>query len=241
MQERPPKNWTFPVTFDAVNPSRFGARELELRFAHEREAAEKEAAEWLAAERPFPEPDPAPAQAQSAHPPPPPPHELPYELSPDDPPDLARHSRRCAICSHPDRDAIEGDFIRWRSPQRIAKDYGINSRASVYRHAHVLGLFQRRRREVARVLESFMECSEFCPPEAADMIVRATRLYVHLNEHGEWIEPPRTQYIIYGPPPAAAVAGPSPSLAPAPPQPPSDAETQNSNRNTPHFKNSVNT
>jgi hypothetical protein len=31
------------------------------------------------------------------------------------PPDVDRHSRLCSICSHPDRDAIEGDFVRWRS------------------------------------------------------------------------------------------------------------------------------
>src|SRR5579862_1080228 len=36
------------------------------------------------------------------------------------PPDFARHAQRCAVCSHPDRDAIEADFIRWRSPQIIA-------------------------------------------------------------------------------------------------------------------------
>jgi hypothetical protein len=28
------------------------------------------------------------------------------------PPDLDRHSIRCVVCSHPDRDAIEGDFVR---------------------------------------------------------------------------------------------------------------------------------
>jgi hypothetical protein len=30
------------------------------------------------------------------------------------------------------------------------------------------------------------------------MIIRATRLYVRLNEHGEWVEAPRTQYLITG-------------------------------------------
>jgi hypothetical protein len=120
------------------------------------------------------------------------------------PPDFPRHPRRCAICSHPDRDAIEGDFVRWRSPSRIARDYNLPDRASVYRHAHYAGLFQRRKREVARVLESFLE--------AADIIIRATRLYVRINEHGDWTEAPRTQFLITGSlDPAAPPDAPAPS------------------------------
>jgi hypothetical protein len=40
-------------------------------------------------------------------------------------PDFSRHSRHCGICSHPNRDAIEADFIRWRSPEQIVKEYQI--------------------------------------------------------------------------------------------------------------------
>jgi hypothetical protein len=36
-------------------------------------------------------------------------------IASDLPPDFSRHARRCAVCAHPDRDAIEGDFIRWTS------------------------------------------------------------------------------------------------------------------------------
>ncbi len=122
----------------------------------------------------------------------------PVPLDPSAPPDFSRHPRRCAICSHPDRDAIEGDFIRWRSPDRIKRDYNLPDRASVYRHAHYAGLFRRRKREVARVLESLLESADSCPVEAADVIIRATRLYVRSNEHGDWTEAPRTQYLITG-------------------------------------------
>ena len=38
---------------------------------------------------------------------------------------------------------IEGDFISWRSPAAIATEYGLADRASVYRHAHALGLFDK--------------------------------------------------------------------------------------------------
>jgi hypothetical protein len=105
-------------------------------------------------------------------------------------------------------------LIRWRSPDRIARDYNFPDRVSVYRHAHYAGLFPRRKREVARVLENFLESADSCPIEAAASIIRATRLYVRINEHGAWTEAPRTQFLITGslnpaePPDAPA---PSPS------------------------------
>ena len=117
------------------------------------------------------------------------------------PPDFSRHARRCIVCAHPDRDAIEGDFIRWASPSQIARTYGIADRASIYRHAHSTKLFERRRREVPRVLESILENVEHCPPERYDTTIRAARLYTRLDDSGAWVEPPRTTYFIAGPPP----------------------------------------
>ena len=118
------------------------------------------------------------------------------------PPDFSRHSRRCCICLHPDRDAIEGDFIRWRSPELIAREYKIANRTSIYRHAHCAGLFAWRRRELGRVLEGILENAEHVPLEASDAIVRAARVYAHLDENGNWFEPPRTNFILTGPAPA---------------------------------------
>jgi hypothetical protein len=118
------------------------------------------------------------------------------------PPDFSRHSRRCCICLHPDRDAIEGDFIRWRSPELIAREYKIANRTSIYRHAHCTGLFAWRRRELGRVLEGILENAEHVPLEASDAIVRAARVYAHLDENGNWFEPPRTNFILTGPAPA---------------------------------------
>jgi hypothetical protein len=118
------------------------------------------------------------------------------------PPDFARHARRCSVCSHPDRDAIEGDFIRWRSPELIAKDYKIPDRASIYRHAHSTGLFSWRKQELGRVLEGILESSEHLPLVSADVIIRAARIYSHLDEHGNWFDPPRTTFFFTGPAPA---------------------------------------
>jgi hypothetical protein len=125
-----------------------------------------------------------------------------FTSSTSSPPDFSRHSRRCCICLHPDRDAIEGDFIRWRSPELIARDYKIANRTSIYRHAHCTGLFAWRRRELGRVLEGILENAEHVPLEASDAIVCAARVYAHLDENGNWFEPPRTNVILTGPAPA---------------------------------------
>jgi tRNA(adenine34) deaminase len=114
------------------------------------------------------------------------------------PPDSERHSRLCSVCSHPDRDAIEGDFVRWRKPREIIDDYGLSSRSAFYRHVHATGLFQRRRFELARVLETRLEEADDCPLEQFDIITRAARVYAHLDDNGRWFEPPRTHHILTG-------------------------------------------
>jgi len=114
------------------------------------------------------------------------------------PPDSERHSRLCSICSHPDRDAIEGDFVRWRKPREIIDDYRLSSRSAFYRHVHATGLFQRRRFELARVLETRLEEADDCPLEQFDIITRAARVYAHLDDNGRWFEPTRTHHILTG-------------------------------------------
>jgi hypothetical protein len=231
MDEAPPrKKRTFPIHYRFVSDSRFGPQRLELLTDEERDAklaadarvaAQKLAAANAAADAAAVSSATSPDQPLPAPPlPPEQPPSIPAPLAPSDPsapPDFSRHPRRCTICCHPDRDAIEGDFIRWRNPEQIAKAFNITDRVSIYRHAHYAGLFERRKRQVARVLESFLESAESCPLEAADMIIRATRLYVRINQHGEWSEAPRTQYLLTGP--ASLDEPPNPPSDPAPPKP----------------------
>lgn len=117
------------------------------------------------------------------------------------------------ICAHPDRDAIEGDFVRWRSPIKIAEDYPIANRSSIYRHAHATGLFDRRKQEVARVMEQYLELVDHYPAEQFDTVTRAVRGYSHLGDDGRWFEPPRTHFILTSPawPPQATDPSPLPS------------------------------
>src|ERR1700722_2098742 len=70
------------------------------------------------------------------------------------------HSRRCAICRHPDRLFIELEFLEWGHPALIAHEYNLSDRHTVYRHAHAAGLFVRRRRNLVCICEGILEKAE---------------------------------------------------------------------------------
>jgi len=103
----------------------------------------------------------------------------------------ARHARRCNVCKHPDREAIELAFLRWRSPDDIAEEYGIAHHTSIYRHVHATGIFARRRQSIRLALEPLLEraCSV---KVTANAIVNAARVYAQINEAGEWVRPAKT-------------------------------------------------
>jgi hypothetical protein len=102
-------------------------------------------------------------------------------------PSLGRHKRSCSICRHEKRKEIEADFISWQSPATIAREYGLTDRASVYRHAHALGLFGKRQRNVRAALERIIEkAGDFEATAAA--VVTAVQAYSKINAAGQWIE-----------------------------------------------------
>ncbi len=137
---------------------------------------------------------------------------------------LARHTRKCAICKHPHRAAIDDDFVSWRSESSITLDYQLPSRSSIYRHAAVTGLLQRRRLNLRGVAERILERVDEAPPTAAT-ILRAMRIFAQITEDGQWLEPAKrtivTHIHITQDSPADA---PSAESLPAPvPDPPSNA------------------
>jgi len=109
-------------------------------------------------------------------------------------PNIGRHEAKCRICNHPQRREIEEDFVAWRSPAQIAKEYGLGNRASVYRHAWAANLFPKRQRNVPAVLERIMEQAEDVQASAS-AIVAAVPVYVNLNARGEWIEADQRVYL----------------------------------------------
>lgn len=105
---------------------------------------------------------------------------------------LGRHSKNCKICSHPKCEEIEQDFVNWRSPAEIAKTYKLSDRSTVYRHAHALNLFGRRRRNVRAALERIIEKAGEVDVTAA-AVVAAVQAYSKINSAGQWID--RTETI----------------------------------------------
>jgi len=103
--------------------------------------------------------------------------------------DPTRHRRKCFVCKHPDRDAIEEEFLDWRSPQAIGADYGIHKN-SIYCHAHAMGLFARRRGNIRSALELLIEQVEHAKV-TGDTIINAVRALTCLQDDGRWVEPPR--------------------------------------------------
>src|SRR4029077_3301390 len=100
---------------------------------------------------------------------------------------LGRHAAICRICAHPRRQEIEEDFVAWKRPAQIAKDYGLADRSSVYRHVLALNLFPRRRRNVRAALERIIEQAGDVKANAS-AVVGAIQVYSKINPRGEWIE-----------------------------------------------------
>ncbi|MDE3170175.1 MAG: hypothetical protein KGL75_08530 [Acidobacteriota bacterium] len=101
-----------------------------------------------------------------------------------------RHDRRCCVCRHRRRAEIESEFLRWRSAESIAKEYGIAHHSSIYRHAHANGLFAERATHLRLALSPIIEQAAVVPV-TADSIIRAVALCARLTDDGEWINPPK--------------------------------------------------
>ena len=106
----------------------------------------------------------------------------------------ARHSRKCSICRHRDREAIEQDFLSWRSPDQIAADHGVADHSSIYRHAHATNLFDRRARTIRLALSPIIERA-MTVEVTADSVIRAVELLARLNANGQLTAP--TTHVIY--------------------------------------------
>lgn len=98
-----------------------------------------------------------------------------------------RHQRTCSVCGHQQREEIEAAFIGWRSPAAIAEEYGLADRASVYRHAHALGLFPKRQKNIRAALERIIEKAGEVEVTAS-AVVAAIGAYAKINAAGEWID-----------------------------------------------------
>jgi hypothetical protein len=106
----------------------------------------------------------------------------------------ARHARKCTVCHHKDREFIDQDYLRWLSPNKIARDYGISHHSVVYRHADATGLRAQRRASLRATLENFIEQAESVRATAGS-VVAAVRLYAQINDQGHWTPPVRRHIV----------------------------------------------
>ncbi len=91
------------------------------------------------------------------------------------------------MCRHAQREDIEAAFVGWRSPAAIAEEHGLADRASVYLHAHAVGLFEKRRRNIRPALERIHEKVGDGEGTAAAGVA-AVQAYAKINAAGEWID-----------------------------------------------------
>ena len=109
--------------------------------------------------------------------------------APAEPLNRAAHEAHCTICRHPERRAIEEEFIHWLSPWSIASEYEIARRA-IYRHAHALDLFAVRDRKLRFALGHIIDEAERVSGVSGSAIVSAVHAFARVNSEGQWIEPP---------------------------------------------------
>jgi hypothetical protein len=145
----------------------------------------------------------------------------------------ARHGRRCRVCHHPDREAIENAFLNWESPKTIARDFAIADHSSIYRHAHATGLFSRRSGHFRYALDRIIEQASTCKI-TGDHVIKAIRAASCLTGDGKWVEPPRRViYTVEPAPEPASKAASQPAAPSSTPPPTATAHTPPSSPQSP--------
>jgi len=101
---------------------------------------------------------------------------------------LELHQAHCGICGDKLQEEIDERFVNWECVSQIADDYELD-RSALYRHAHATGLFPRRDRNIRRALGLIIHEADRVQV-TADAVVRAVKIYAHINARGEWVNPP---------------------------------------------------
>jgi hypothetical protein len=97
-----------------------------------------------------------------------------------------RHSRKCKLCSHSQREAIESEYVNWTPTAQIAKRYRVR-RDTLYAHALAQGLTAARERNVKAALSNYIERCHKVRPSAAAMVSAIVALS-KLNAEGQTVD-----------------------------------------------------
>lgn len=107
-------------------------------------------------------------------------------------PRMSDHARRCSVCRHPEREAIEEAFLDWGNVTRLTEEFHLAGRTAIYRHARALSLDTRRESNMRSALAHIIEKSSTVRP-SADAVVRAVELHARLYPIPDRVEPFVTQ------------------------------------------------
>ena len=100
-----------------------------------------------------------------------------------------RHSANCTICRHPQRTEIERLFLEWQSQSKIAKEYRLGSRQTIFRHARAMNLFSERTANTRGTLCAMIERGMTSGMKiTADVVVRAVIALSKLDAEGRTVE-----------------------------------------------------
>ena len=102
---------------------------------------------------------------------------------------MGRHQSQCRICAHAEREQIEQEWINWGNTSLIAEKYGV-SRDGIYRHAHALGLFGKRRGNFTVALEKIVERVDVTPTSSS-AILSAIKILAKINREEQEGDPAR--------------------------------------------------
>lgn len=98
-----------------------------------------------------------------------------------------RHESQCGICGHADRETIEAEYINWRSPTSICKEYGLD-RMTLWRHANLFGLVEKRQKNIRGALSKIVEHVDGLWKVSGSEIVAACVALAKINSAGNYIE-----------------------------------------------------
>lgn len=98
-----------------------------------------------------------------------------------------RHSRKCRICRHPDREEIEQEYREWFRPSDIARRHHLDDSA-LHRHFRAVGLITGRRENLRIILDRIIGRGAE-RPVTGNEIIRAVRAQACLTDDNKWVEP----------------------------------------------------
>jgi hypothetical protein len=143
-----------------------------------------------------------------------------------------RHSRKCTICNHPERESIDEDFLHWARSERIVRDYNLPSLSALYRHAHACGLWNLRRVKIRRALDRIIERAGDCKP-SGNAVLRAIEMSCHFDQNDRYVAPNKRVIIEHH----TVAIEPNPNRKPNQPTPSVTPTKQTKQTNPPELSN----